>query len=316
MIDNRLIMLGMIVRHGTVTAAAQALHYSPSTVSHQVRQLSGELNVQLLETAGRHVRPTPAAIALLKHVDVMATEWERALADLDEYVTTVVGTLTLCGFSTAASILLPRVMRALNGEFPDLSTRTIEADTSECYDFLLAGDADLGVTVVTSDTPARADSRFTQHFLFDDPLDLMVPRGHPLTRRASVSIADAAEETWIVGRPGTTYHQLVMANCASAGFTPQIGHYANDWNAGTALVSDGFGVCVASRLSRSHDLHPVERIPLTGEHAPTRHIAAITRTGAENRRAIRFSLDTLSRESERLMDQLGKDLDQGKGSAP
>src|SRR5699024_11788173 len=55
---------------------------------------------------------------------------------------------------------------------------------------------------------------------------------HTLAQCSSVSLTDVAEETWIVGRPGTTYHQLVMANCASAGFTPHIGHYANEWETG------------------------------------------------------------------------------------
>lgn len=309
MIDNRLTMLSMIARHGTVTAAAQALHYSPSTVSHQVKQLAAELNVTLLEQRGRNIRLTPAAHSLLGHVDVMAAEWEKALADLDAYSTTVTGSITLCGFSTAASILLPQTMRALNAEFPHLATQTIEAEPSECYDLVLAGDADLGIVVVTTKTPAGSDDRFAQHFLIDDPLDLMVPLDHPLADRASVSIAETAGETWILGRPGTTYHQLVVANCASAGFTPRIGHYANDWNTGTALVHDGFGVCVASRLSRSQDLHPVRRIPLSGENSPTRHIAAITRAGAENRQTIRFTLDTLGREAGNLMTKLGRGLD-------
>src|SRR5699024_3055300 len=92
-------------------------------------------------------------------------------------------------------------------------------EASECYDLLLSGDADLGVIVVSAETPARNDARFSHDFLIDDPLDLIVPRDHPLAQCSSVSLTDVAEETWIVGRPGTTYHQLVMANCASAGFT-------------------------------------------------------------------------------------------------
>lgn len=315
MIDSRLRMLATIARHGTVTEAARVLHYSPSTVSQQVKQLSRELNVELLEHRGRNVRLTPAAATLLEHVDAMTAEWDRALADLEAYASTVSGTLALCGFSTAASILLPRTMRALNNEFPHLSTQAVEADPAECYDLLHSGDVDLGVIVVTSETPARDDSLFDQRFLIDDPLDLVVPLDHHLAGRHSASLSDAAEETWIVGRPRTAYHQLVMANCASAGFTPRIGHYANDWDTGMALVSDGFGVCVVSRLSRSHDLYPVRRIPLTGEHAPTRHIAAITRSGAQNKRAIRFSLDTLGREAESLMTQLGQDVRAATGDA-
>src|SRR5699024_5309774 len=82
MIDSRLTMLSMVQRHGTVTAAAHALRYSPSTVSHQVRQLSAELGVTLLEQHGRNVRLTPAAASLLRHVDAMSAEWESALAEL------------------------------------------------------------------------------------------------------------------------------------------------------------------------------------------------------------------------------------------
>lgn len=312
MIDNRLTMLSMIARHGTVTAAAEALRYSPSTVSHQVKQLAAELGVPLLEQRGRNIRLTPAAQSLLGHVEVMNAEWERALADIDAFSTSVTGSITLCAFSTAASILLPQTMRALNAEFPNLATQTIEAEPAECYDLLLAGDVDLGIVAVTTDAPAGGDDRFSQQFLIDDPLDLMVPLDHHLADRSSVSIADAREETWILGRPGTTYHQLVVANCASAGFAPRIGHFANDWNTGTALVHDGFGVCVASRLSRSQDLHPVQRIPLTGEHAPTRHIAAVTRAGAEERQSIRFTLDLLARETQSVMERLGR----GLGEAP
>jgi len=308
MIDGRLTMLGMIARHGTVTAAAEALHYSPSTVSHQVKQLAKDLGVELLEQRGRHVRLTPAATTLLEHVDVMAAEWERARADLDAYVDSTSGTLTLCGFSTAASVLLPNAMRAMNEEFPQLATHTIEAEPSRCYDLVLAGDADLGVIVVTSSTPPQSEGRFSHHFLIDDPLDLMVPRDHPLSTRDSVSLADAAGEKWIVGRPGSTYHQLVMGSCASAGFTPEIAHYSDEWDTGTALVSAGFGVCVVSRLSRWPDLHPVVRIPLTGEHTPSRRIAAVTRNGAENRRTIRYALDALSAHAEHLMNELEKDL--------
>jgi DNA-binding transcriptional LysR family regulator len=308
MIDNRLVMLSMIERHGTVTAAAHALHYSPSTVSHQIRQLASELGVTLLEQRGRNIRLTDAAQSLLRHVDAMSAEWELALAELGEHSDEVSGSLGLCGFSTAAGLLFPPTMTALHEQFPRLRTQTIEAEPGECFDFLLSGDADVGVVVAASDIPAGADVRFSQRFLVDDPLDLMVPLDHPLAERKSVTIADTASESWILGRPGTTYHQLVIASCAAAGFTPIIGHYANDWNTGTALVHGGFGICVATRLSRSQDLHPVRRIPLSGENAPSRQISAITRAGAEERKTIRFALDTLTSETQRLMTALEREL--------
>src|SRR4051812_42787370 len=83
MIDlRRLRVLRVLAEHGTVTAAAAALHLTPSAVSHQLRQLGRDLDVDLLSHEGRNVRLTPAARVLLEHADVLNAQWERAKADL------------------------------------------------------------------------------------------------------------------------------------------------------------------------------------------------------------------------------------------
>ena len=53
MIDRRLQVLRMVAARGTVTAAAEALRYTPSAVSHQLRTLARDLGVALLEHEGR-----------------------------------------------------------------------------------------------------------------------------------------------------------------------------------------------------------------------------------------------------------------------
>lgn len=302
-------MLQMVAHHGTVTGAAAALHYTPSTVSHQIKQLSRELKVPLLQQEGRRVRLTPPAKTLLRHVEKMSAQWEQARADLETSTDTVTGSLSLCGFSTAASVLLPRAMTALNTEFPELNTHMIEAVPSECYDLLRAGEADIGIVVLTSSTPPRSDPRFDQRHLIDDPLDLMVPLEHPLAHRSRVSLAETASESWIVGRPGSTYHQLVMGSCAGAGFTPDVAHYADEWETGTALVAAGFGVCLVSRLAQWPDNHPVTRIPLRGVHTPTRRVVAATKAGAQTRRTISLVLTVLSETADSLMATLQADLE-------
>ena len=49
-----------VVRHGSVTAAAQELYVTQPSVSAAVAALERELGVELTERAGRNVRPTPA----------------------------------------------------------------------------------------------------------------------------------------------------------------------------------------------------------------------------------------------------------------
>ncbi|MEU5836642.1 LysR family transcriptional regulator [Streptomyces diacarni] len=303
MIDPRLRILQMVAEHGTVTAAAQALHYTPSAVSYQLRQLAGEVGVELVVQQGRGIRLTNAARVLLRHTERLKEQWELARAELAAVGTEPTGQVTLCGFSTAASRLLPPAAAGLRDAYPHLTVRIIEAEPDRCFDLLLSEEADLALLVVTADSPPMTDHRFDQRPLLDDPLDLVVPQGHPLAQRQQVTLADAAREAWIVGNPGTTYQRLVLAACMSAGFTPHIAHYADEWDTGTALVAHGFGVILVPRLARLREDSPVERIPLHGEPAPARRIVAVTRLGAREIPTLTHAVATITATAAQLLPQ-------------
>ncbi|NYH77540.1 DNA-binding transcriptional LysR family regulator [Actinopolyspora biskrensis] len=294
MIDPKLRVLQLVAHHGTVTAAAAALHYTPSAVSHQLRQLAAELGVELVTQSGRGIRLTTAARTVLRHADVLHAQAERAQAELTAATEGAGGSFTLCGFSTAATHLLPPAAATLRDHYPQSKVRVIEAEPARCFDLLLAGDADLALLIATAETPPTSDTRFEQHPLLDDPLDLVVPSGHPLAARRRVTLADAADEPWIVGRPGSTYHHLVLTACMAAGFTPSIVHYADEWDTGTALVAHDFGIILVPRLARLHEDRPVARIPLHGEPAPARRILAATRRGSREHPVVTTALDTIT----------------------
>ena len=49
-----------------------------------------------------------------------------------------------------------------------------------------------------------------------DPLELVVPEGHPLAGRGEVALAEAAGEAWVAGPPDGSYHQIMLQACARA----------------------------------------------------------------------------------------------------
>ena len=57
MIDHRLTVLRTFAACGSVTAAAEALDYSPSAVSAQLRGLQADLGLRLVDKDGRGLRP-------------------------------------------------------------------------------------------------------------------------------------------------------------------------------------------------------------------------------------------------------------------
>ncbi|MEO5710361.1 MAG: LysR family transcriptional regulator, partial [Nocardioidaceae bacterium] len=167
MIDHRLHVLRLFAAHGTVTATARALHYTPSAVSHQLRTLAEELGEVLLVPEGRGVRLTPAARTLLAHADGLFERWEEIRAAVAASSGEQSGSLRICGFSTAAAALLPQVAAHFARAHPAVTVRIIEADPEECFELLLADEADLAVVVATATLPPSIDPRFDQRPLLD-----------------------------------------------------------------------------------------------------------------------------------------------------
>src|SRR5919112_137534 len=93
--------LAAIEQHGTVVAAAEALGFSPSAVSQQVKKLEKEGGFAVLERRGRGVLLTERGLAL-------AAYGRRLLAELEELHSTLLadpakpsGRLRGVAFSTA-----------------------------------------------------------------------------------------------------------------------------------------------------------------------------------------------------------------------
>ncbi|MGB3593448.1 MAG: LysR family transcriptional regulator [Ornithinimicrobium sp.] len=280
MIDPRLRSLQLVAWHGTVTAAAHTLHYTPSAVSAQLRSLATDLGVEVLERKGRQVHPTPSGRLLLEFADELSSRWEQMHGDLLRSAERTPGSLRLCGFSTAAASLLPRVATEVIAAYPGTQVRLIEADPEECFELLLADSADLAVVVTTDRLPRLDDARFEQQPLASDPLDLLLPAHHRFAGHASVSLSEMAHENWIMDHPGRPNHQLVMTSCLAAGFNPTMAHEVVEWDTGAALVHAGLGVCLVPRLARLPTGYDIVRVPLHGDPSPARQIRTGIRAGS------------------------------------
>ncbi|MQA79715.1 MAG: LysR family transcriptional regulator [Streptosporangiales bacterium] len=295
MIDmRRLRVLRAVAYHGTVTAAAKALHFTPSAASQQIRQLGRELGVTLLEPNGRRVRLTPAARSLLAHADAIEAQWERAEVDLRSADDQPAGLLRVAGFPVAVSTLLAPMTTALRARYPRLTVEIRETEPKDSFDLLFEGAVDLAIVEATTNNPPPSDVRFDQRPLVDDTFDLVVPATHRLAGRDTVDLAETADECWIAPIPQSTCHGHVFSACSAAGFTPNVVHRALEWNAIAHLVAYGLGFALVPRLAYLAPHLPIVRVPL-GDGAPRRKLLTCTRGGGHQHPAAAAALDELHR---------------------
>lgn len=293
---RRLHVLRTVAHHGTVTAAAARLHLTPSAVSHQLRQLSSDLGVTLTESHGRGLRLTAAGRALVDHADDLHAHWERARADVLAQTDTQMGPLRLCGFPTAVAGLLSRAAIRLQSDHPDLVVHIAEMETPQGFDLLLSGEADIAVVVSSPDGPPLDDRRFEQHLLYQEPLDLIVPHGHPLATAGPVPLAAAAREPWVMPEAhGCDFHPLVRAACTMAGFSPRAAHSVHSLVSIASLVGAGLGVALYPRLAHLGDADVV-RVPLDGDPPPSRQLLTAIRRDSHHQPVVAAGLDALHAE--------------------
>lgn len=293
MIDlRRLTVLRAVDYYGTVTAAARALHLTPSAASQQIRQLGRELGVPLLEPHGRKVRLTGAARTLIAHADAIEARWQQAETELHATADQPAGVVRLAGFPTAMCRFLGPATARLRQRYPALTVRLREAETPLCFDLLFNGEIDIAVVEAIPGNPPAGDQRFDQRPLLDDPFHLLLPCGHRLAGRRFVELSEVADEPWIIGPPGDAWRVHVLAACAAAGFSPTIAHEACDSSLVASLVELGLGVALFPNLAQLPPDADVCGVGVSGT-APSRRFLTCTRSGARAAPAVAAVLEAV-----------------------
>jgi DNA-binding transcriptional LysR family regulator len=133
--------------------------------------------------------------------------------------------------------------------------------------------------------------------LLADPLLAVLPEGHRLAHRRSIRLRDLARDRWVMGAPGHPCIDATIAAQSTAGFTPDVAHRTNDWNAATALVSGGHGVALIPKLALETAPPGVVVLSIRPSQ-PARNIYAVARSGSERSPHIAAALAALRKAAE------------------
>ncbi len=290
---RKLRLLRELDRHGTVIATAQALHLTPSAVSQQLAGLAREVGVPLLERRGRGVVLTSQARVLIRHGGAVLEELARTRAALDSWSNGTVGEVRVGSLSTGIGAMLGPAIVQLRQERPALEVSVDEEGAADSLERLDAGELDLIVTVDHPGAPSRSDARYVRLDLVADVMDVALPKAHPLAAQAVLDLADLAAESWVGPASNDLCGHVFYGACASAGFTPDVRHHCQEWDAVAALVAAGAGIALIPRLAQPLRQEGVVLRPLEGAPA-TRILYALARAGNAEDAGIAAVLEALA----------------------
>jgi len=204
-----------VARAGSIRGAAAALVVTEPSVSSAVSSLARELEVLLIEPAGRGIRLTAAGHELARYAAQILGLSERAVQAARE-AAGAPGHLRIAGVTTAGEYVLPLLLAKYRERHPEVQISLEVGNRATAISRLLDREADLAV----GGRPPSSSGIAGEAFL-DNELSVVAHPVHPLRQRRAIQPVELSEETWLLREPGSGTREATEEFWAASGITPQ-----------------------------------------------------------------------------------------------
>lgn len=237
-----------IIRLGTLTSAADALHTSQPTASRTLSRLERRLGLILFERRKGQVSPTPEGMALFRELEQSYIGLERISERIQEIKDKRNRGLNLACYPALSQVFVPEVIAKFARKYPGFSASILvsgpvearrkmengEIDILVCNEMLSAGDL-IKIPLVT----AQYRCAF--------------PKGHSLESKDVVKLEDLRDERLIAldAEPELDWkgHNELFSRLDPP---PRIDFHVKRSAIAYSLVAQGLGISILEPFSASH----------------------------------------------------------------
>lgn len=222
--------------------AAQRLHITPPTLTHQIKKLERLLGARLVERKGNtHVALTQAGLRFFERAQHVLRQVEEAKIVAQQAQRGEVGRIDI-GFMTTAvcSGVLQRALADFRHANPAIEINMRKLVPMDQINAIMRKDLDAGFTRSPHKYPAGLEG----FEIYRQPMVLALPAKHPLARRKTVNLAALKDEQFINTGPELDVGFWGLAEAVAAHFTPRVIKRDDDFMTVLTYVSMGYGIGV------------------------------------------------------------------------
>ncbi|MGJ7522839.1 transcriptional regulator CynR [Variovorax sp. LT1P1] len=199
------------------TRAAERLHVTQSTLSHQIKQLEEELGTQLFDRSGKRVALTESGEAFLHHATRALQEIDRGLGALREDPKAVSGELRIGSTPTFNLGFIPDCIASFHQRYAGVRVLVEELAADLIAQRLQQGTLDLGIAYRPT-----APGALQFEPLYNEEMVLVVAQGHPLARRKRVRMVELHRLPMVLLPASFATRQMLDECFRSCGAEPQV----------------------------------------------------------------------------------------------
>ncbi len=234
-----------VAEHKHFGKAAMACNVSQPTLSGQIRKLEARLGVTLFERSHKGVRTTRIGeeIITIAKEALSAADRIQSVAALAQ--NPLSGRLSLGLIPTIAPYLIPRFVKNLGADLPELKIHYIEDITPRLNEALLDGKLDAAILA----TPPEEDM-LTAIELYSESFWVVLPKGHKLSYTAKTpSMSDIDTDDLLLLTEGHCFRDQALSICKPAQNRRDQSLRATSLETLINLVAAGQGVTLVPALA-------------------------------------------------------------------
>lgn len=206
--------------------AAERCYVSQPTLSVAVKKLEDELGIALFERSKSTVQVTPLGEKIVAQahrvleqaglIKEMATEGKDQLAS----------PLRIGAIYTIGPYLFPHLIPELARHAPQMPLYIEEGLTGDLRRKLRSGELDAVIVALPFNEPDVLTKA-----IYEEPFEVLLPAGHPWTRKTSIAKEDLLQEKLLLLGEGHCFRDQILEAC------PAINNQLN--NPGNTLIAEG-----------------------------------------------------------------------------
>jgi len=233
-----------VVQERNFSRAGAAIGLTQPAVSRCIRELEGQLGLQLLNRTTREVALTDAGRSLAGKLDRLLDELELALQDVQGMASVRRGKVRVASSPTLSANLMPACIARCAQAHPDIQLVLLDRVQQDVLGSVRAGEVDFGVVI----DPSSPEDLHCETIL-DEPFCLVCRSDHPLARRKSVAWKALAGERLVLLDHASGSRRLIdqalADHQAQVTVAQELGHPTTVFR----MVEAGIGITVLPALA-------------------------------------------------------------------
>ncbi|NGZ73990.1 LysR family transcriptional regulator [Saccharibacillus alkalitolerans] len=241
-----------VAEKGSFSAAAAAMHMTQPAVTMQVQALEEHFGTKLLNRSTKRIELTESGRMLLPFARRSIELLRETDTEMSRFTHKLEGRLQFGASNTIGEYVLPPLLVPFGRRHPNTSISLKVMNTTQIVEEIARHTLNFGLVEAPVAHPDMVSETVMQ-----DELRLIVPGGHPLAARESVTLEEASAYPFVLREEGSGTRQVMEDEWKAKGMDPrslQTVMELGSTGAVKSAVEAGLGVTMLSPSSVKHEL--------------------------------------------------------------